>query len=292
LWELNNSFLYSEKGYEKTFQTIANPVGGNELLFNHYAKSIEVGSNVSENVKKDGIDCSIILLFLHAYTDLPPRYQTILATLKTEINSHPDYSSTSCLLLSLSLLATTPSNRKILYNNGFHSVIFNLLVKEGPFNRRKLYASQALCNMTCEESSDLKNNILNSDSFIKLKKLMDKIICSSPESVADKSVAQKNAIIIENILLLLSNMLVGNQEALTPIINSGFISHILNHLSPDTDDRKRQDAENITNQQKSALRVLHSITFHQTDHIDTLKTNNVLTCVKICMSSGDKEIIE
>jgi hypothetical protein len=146
--------------------------------------------------------------------------------------------------------------------------------------------------MTCEESSEIKNNILNSESVTKLKKLMDKIICSSPESISNENVAKRNAVIIENIFLLLSNMLVGNEEALTPIIDSGFITHILNHLSPDTDDKKRQDAGNIINQQKSSLPLLHSITFHQTDHINTLLTSDILRCVKICMNGGNKETIE
>jgi hypothetical protein len=121
---------------------------------------------------------------------------------------------------------------------------------------------------------------------------MDKIICSSSESIVNKNFAQKNAIIIENIFLLLSNMLVGNKQALSPINKSGFMLHILNHLSPDTDDKNRQNAGNIINQQKSSLRLLHSITFHQTDVIDTLMEYNILGCVKICMSGGDKETIE
>jgi hypothetical protein len=196
-----------------------------------------------------------------------------------------------CIAL-LNNFSISPSNRTVLYNNGFHSSVFNLLVKEDVASKSKLPGSQALCNMTCEESANLKNNILNNESFGKLKKLMDKIICSSSESIANRQIAQKNAVIIENIFLIISNMLVGNEQALTPIINSGFTSHILNHLSPDDDDTNRQNAGNIENQQKAALHALHSITFHQTDHIDMLMTNNILACIKIMMNKNNKNLIE
>jgi hypothetical protein len=290
MWNVFSSFLLSEKGDEKTLQDISSPVGGCELLFNHFTESQKPTSSWS--VKDDGLRCAIILSFLHAYNDIPSNYHPIFPAFKNEIEIYPSYNPTKSLFLSLSLLASTPSNRTILYNNGFHSVTFNLLVKEDTDNSSRMYASQALCNMTCEESADLRNTILNAESFVKLKSLMDQIICSSPKSTADKYVALKNAIVIENIFLILSNMLVGNKSALTSIMDSGFKSYIINHLSPDKNDEKRQAAENITNQQKSALRALHSITFHQTEHISILMSNNILTCVKMAMEEKEGEIME
>jgi hypothetical protein len=228
LWNIGNSFILSEKGYETTFRLISDPVNGCDLLFRHYTMISETGSIVSNDVK-EGIYCAGILSFLHAYTDLPPNYQSILVALKSEIGKS-DINLIRLFLLSISLLETT-SNRVMLYQQGFHSVIFDLLIIENLESLGRLNASQVLCNMTCEESASIKNNILNSNRFKLLKKLMDKIICSSPESTADKNVAERNALTIESILLILSNMLVGNKEALTSMTESGFIPIILEHLS-------------------------------------------------------------
>jgi hypothetical protein len=293
MWRLYISFFDSEKSYAESIQSIASAAGGYDLLLNHYNESHKTGPKAIINVKTDGICCAIILCFLHSYIDIPSKYQIILSSLKNEIESKSNTDRIRSLLSAISLIATTPNNRILLYNNGFHTIIFNYLVDENSNNDGKMYASQALCCMTCEESSNLKNNILNEERFGKLKELMEKIICSSPQSIKNIFIAQKNAIIIENIFLILSNMLIGNENALTPIINSGFITYILNHLSPDTDDKQRQNAGNIKNQQKAALLALHSITFHQTDHINSLiKMNNILTCVKIMMNENNKEIIE
>jgi hypothetical protein len=293
MWILFNSYFEAENGYENIIQNISSPIGGCDLLANHYNESHKPESTVNEKVKQDGVYCGIILLFLHSHINFPPKYLGILQTLKNEIIHHPNKVSVRPILSSIALLATTPANRTILYNNGFHSVIFDMLVGENTGNSELLYASQALCNMTCEESAERRNTILNAGSFIKLKSLMEKIICSSPSSVSSIYVAQKNAVIIENIFLILSNMLVGNKEALTPLMDSEFNSFIVNHLSPDNNNEQRKIAGNIENQQKAALYVLHSITFHQTEHISNLIENfNILAHIKIAMDGKQKEIME
>jgi hypothetical protein len=168
-----------------------------------------------------------------------------------------------------------------------------VLLNEDSSSDVRMYASQALCNMTCEELIEKKNNILNRESFIKLKSLMEKVISSSEESVSNEDTAQKNAVVIENIFLMLSNILVGNVNALTPIMNSGFKFYILNYLiGYDDDDDKRQTAGNISNQQLAALRILHSITSHQSEHISSLISCNLLSCVKMSVDSDNQSIVE
>jgi hypothetical protein len=268
------SFFYADEGYEKTFQYKICGVDCRDILLNYHDKSCKSGSTENSDVKTVGIHCGIIIALLHAHTDLSTKYQTILTTLKNEIEANSSLLPGCATLFSISLLATTQTNRTVLYNNGFHSVVFNSLIKDSADSSIMLFSSQALCNMTCEESSNLKNTILNAGNFEKLKKLMDKIKDSSSSELA---------IVIENIFLSISNILIGNKEALTPITDTGFISMIINYLSPDTDNKQRQDAGNIRNQQIAALRALHSISFHQTEHIDALIANNILMCVRVAI---------
>jgi hypothetical protein len=296
MWNILNSFFgYRGEEYEdiETIRNIFSSIHGDELLFNHYDKLDKTESTADSYIKIDCLFCAVILCFIYAFKDFPLKFQTILPTLKIEVeNSNSKYLKMFELVIpsAISLLATTPANRKVLYDKGFHSAIFNVLVKEDSSSDVKVFASQALCNMTCEESAERKNNILNEAAFTKLKNLMDKVISSSAESVANKGIAEKNALIIENIFLMISNILIGNVDALTPIMNSGFKSYILNHLSPDDDDEKRQTAGNIVNQQIAALRVLHSITFHQSEHISSLVSLNVLSYVKMAINNNTEEI--
>jgi hypothetical protein len=275
-----NSFVGAKEGYEKEFQYKICGVDCRDILLNYHDKSCKSGLAVNGDMKTVGIHCGIMIALLHAHTDLSTKYQTILTTLKKEIEVNSSFILGWAMLVSISLLATTQTNRTVLYNNGFHSVVFNSLIKDYVDSNIMLFSSQALCNMTCEESSNLKNTILNAENFEKLKKLIDKIKDSSPQS----------AIVIENIFLSISNILIGNKEALTPITDTGFISMIINYLSPDTDNKQRQDAGNIANQQIAALRALHSISFHQTEHINVLIANNILSCVKVAMDSNKDDI--